>query len=135
MVAIGLLPPLLTVAVWDGRIALTIHVNSDPAIDPESVKFVACWRQTEATYFVSQADERFGGAWSTASRDVAVDNWTIDLPCSGRRHWAGIGDTYVEPSFLVVEYESTASGEHTKHRKQLLIPKGRGARSMTTDLP
>lgn len=133
VLALGL--PLMTVAVWDGRFELKIHVNSDSAIDLDSVRFVTCWRQADATYVLSQADKRFGGAWSIASRDVAGENWTIGVPCSGRSHWTGIGETYVEPRFLVVEYESTASGEHSKHRKQFLIPKGRGARSMTIILP
>ena len=132
---LGLLVPLATVAVWDGRFDLTIHVDSDPEIDLESVRFVPCWKQSDATYFLSQADERFGGTWSTTSGDVANKNWTIDVQCSGRHHWAGIGDTYVEQRFLVAEYESTASGECAKYRKQLLIPQGRGPRSMTIELP
>jgi|GEM_PF-1381024 len=135
VIAVVLLTPIATVAVGDGRFELTIRVNSDPAIDLESIRFVTCWKQTDATYQISQTDDRFGVPWSNASGDVADKNWTIDVQCSGRYHWAGIVDTYVEQTFLVVEYESTASGERAKHRKQLLIPQGRGPRSMTIQLP
>jgi len=130
-----LLLPFATVAVWDGRFGLTIHVNPDPTINMESVRFATCWDQAEATYFLSQTDDRFGPVWSNASRSAAENYWTIDVPCSGRSHRTGLGDTYVEPRFLVVEFESTTGGERTLHRKQFTIPKGHGLRSMTIQLP
>ena len=135
VIVLGLLLPLADQSLWVGRFGLTIHVDAHPAVDQKSARFAACWDQPQTTLFLSLPDDEYDLPWLDAGRNEAANDWTIDVPCSGRRGWTRIGDTYNEPRFIVVEYKSIASGVHSKHRKQFLIPKGRGARSMTIILP
>jgi len=65
---------------------------------------------------------------------VVGDRFTATVPCSGREGPFGIEYSYVQPTYIVVQY-SMYNDECSALRKRLQIPTGRGPRVMQLALP
>jgi len=121
--------------VFDGRFPLTVTIRETETepIDRDSLLFATCWFEDEAASAISNP-----GAYEHGFRPPAFTadgRAVIDVPASGRTGRWGTVASYHHAEHLVVEYRLARADNAPPKRKRFRIPKGRGERSITIDLP
>jgi hypothetical protein len=123
-------PWLFSVAVWDGRFALTLDVRSESKAAIKAVSYATSFKLEEAQWLATYNGRVVDSEFRPADRDNG--RFVTQVGCSGR-HWIfNIETTYAEFRYVVVRVTSV---DGKKVRRLVEIPAGRGPRSVTVLVP
>ena len=132
IILIAVLLPFGYVSVFDGHFDLTVAIPSGDSLDPASLQYAPCWTIQQAQSAVAYGTQ--GTVPFYPGKAVTPKTYVLSIRCSGRSNAFGRITSYNHPRYLVIQYMLT--GRPTEAvRKQLLIPQGRGDRSMDASIP
>jgi hypothetical protein len=119
-------------AVWDGHFPLTLDLRLHQSVNDESLMLSIFWSEADARESLVRRSHHDHVFHPVETLDGS--HAEISVPAFGRLSTWGAG-TYHHPRFLVIEYRVDEGDNPTVARKLFSIPEGRGARSITVELP
>ena len=121
-------------SVWDGSFELTVDVDIDETVDDSSILFATCWFEKEVDHLLLE-DGMESRAGFHPPDVTDSGELVVDVRCSGRDGAYGIGSTYHQQKFLVVDYHLKEEAGGQSFRKDFTIPEGRGPHRMVITIP
>ena len=123
---------LSVVAVWDGHFKLNVNIHSRSSQPIHGVSWASYFRRKDADW-VSQTDSHEPDYEFKAVKNFDGTRFVAFGQCWGRTaDFFGIEDSYGEERFIVLRVDYV---DGKQLRTVAEIPKGRGPRSTTVEIP